>query len=284
MLTPEYASDSRRVGRTLGSGLRGDPGEAGVPPDAGTGSCGETTERTYVTHPDDDFVVPPVFEELGRVVVAEQSLDAVLQTVAVLAGQILPGEPVVSVTVVDPDRPSTVASSGDLAVRLDAVQYRLGDGPCLSAATTGRRSAIVDTRRADAWPEFAGEAAAAGVGSVLSFPLPMRGKARGALNVYDADVAVDERRHTLVSRLADHAVVPVANTFLYESAAERAEHLAAALESRAVIDQAKGILMERFKLTADQAFQALARVSMRTNTKVRDIAERLVRTGELSGS
>jgi len=54
-----------------------------------------------------------------------------------------------------------------------------------------------------------------------------------------------------------------------------------ALDSRAVIDQAKGILMERFKVTADQAFQALARVSMESNTKVREVAERLVRTGEL---
>jgi AmiR/NasT family two-component response regulator len=85
----------------------------------------------------------------------------------------------------------------------------------------------------------------------------------------------------LVSRFADYAVVPVSNMYLYENAVERAEHLAAALDSRAVIDQAKGILMERYKLTADQAFQALTRVSMETNTKVRDIAERFVRTGDL---
>jgi AmiR/NasT family two-component response regulator len=72
--------------------------------------------------------------------------------------------------------------------------------------------------------------------------------------------------------------------YLYESAVERAEHLAAALASRAVIDQAKGILMERFKLTPDQAFQALTRVSMETNTKVREVAERFVATGELRPS
>jgi len=69
--------------------------------------------------------------------------------------------------------------------------------------------------------------------------------------------------------------------YLYESAVERAEHLKAALDSRAVIDQAKGILMERFKLSADQAFSALAQVSMETNTKVREIAERFVETGQL---
>ena len=69
--------------------------------------------------------------------------------------------------------------------------------------------------------------------------------------------------------------------YLYESAVGRAEHLRAALDSRAVIDQAKGILMERFKMSADQAFSALARLSMESNTKVRDIAERFVETGEL---
>jgi len=58
-----------------------------------------------------------------------------------------------------------------------------------------------------------------------------------------------------------------------------ADDLQTALESRAVIDQAKGILIERFELTADQAFEATAQVSMRTNTKVTDIAESLVRTG-----
>jgi AmiR/NasT family two-component response regulator len=71
--------------------------------------------------------------------------------------------------------------------------------------------------------------------------------------------------------------------YLYESALERAEHLRTALDSRAAIDQAKGILMERYKLSADQAFSRLARLSMETNTKVRDIAGRFVETGELQG-
>lgn len=75
--------------------------------------------------------------------------------------------------------------------------------------------------------------------------------------------------------------MPVSNTYLYEAAVAQAEHLQTALDSRAVIDQAKGILMERFKLTPDAAFQALTRVSMETNTKVRDVATRFVATGEL---
>ncbi|MCW2740929.1 MAG: Two-component response regulator, AmiR/NasT family, consists of and RNA-binding antiterminator [Blastococcus sp.] len=233
----------------------------------------------------DAIAVQPAFEELGRISLAEHSLESVLQTVTALVTRVLPGEPVTSVTIVDGDRPRTVAANGELAVRLDEVQYRLGDGPCLSAATTGRTSEIVDTSRAADWPEFAAEAAAVGCGSVLSFPLPVREKVSGALNVYNRTFTVaDARTRELLSRFADYAVVPVSNMYLYETAVERAEHLAAALDSRAVIDQAKGILMERFKLTPDQAFQALTRVSMQTNTKVRDIAERFVRTGELRGA
>jgi GAF domain-containing protein len=239
-----------------------------------------------VTDLDDDAVaVQPAFDELGRISFAEHSLESVLQTVTALATRVLPGEPVTSVTILKGGRPVTVAANGDLALRLDEVQYRLGSGPCLSAAATGRSAELVDTRDGGEWAEFAAEAAAAGCGSVLSFPLPVREKVSGSLNVYGREFTVsDLRTHELVSRFADDAVVPVSNMYLYESALERAEHLAVALDSRAVIDQAKGILMERFKLTADQAFQALTRVSMQTNTKVREIAERFVRTGDLGGS
>lgn len=233
----------------------------------------------------DDALVQPAFEELGRISFAAHSLESVLQTVAAAASRVLPGEPLTSVTILDGERPTTVASSGDVALELDKVQYRLGDGPCITAAASGQPAEIVDTRAGGPWPDFASVAAAAGCGSVLSFPLPVREKVAGALNVYNREFAVtDERTRALISRFADYAVVPVSNMYLYESAVERAEHLAAALDSRAVIDQAKGILMERYKLTADLAFQALTRVSMESNTKVRDIAEHFVRTGDLRGS
>jgi GAF domain-containing protein len=236
-----------------------------------------------VNPPDDDAVaVQNAFDELGRLSFAEHSLESVLQRVTALAAQVLPGEPVTSVTILSRGKPSTAASSGELALTLDEAQYRLGSGPCLAAASTGRTSELADTRAPADWSEFAAIAAAAGCGSVLSFPMPVQEQVSGALNVYGRDFPLPER-HTLdvVARFAAYAVVPVSNMYLYESAVERATHLQTALDSRAVIDQAKGILMERFKLTADQAFQALTRVSMESNTKVRDVAERFVRTGNL---
>lgn len=238
-----------------------------------------------MTVPDDAVAVQQAFEELGRLSFAEHSLESVLQTVTAAATRVLPGEPLTSVTILDGHAAKTVAASGELALRLDEVQYQLGSGPCLSAASTGRTSELADTRDSQDWTEFSARAEAAGCRSVLSFPLPVREKVSGALNVYNREFSVvDDGTRALVYRFADYAVVPVSNMYLYETAVERAEHLAAALDSRAVIDQAKGILMERYKLTPDQAFQALTRVSMESNTKVRDIAERFVRTGNLRSS
>jgi GAF domain-containing protein len=237
-----------------------------------------------VTHPDDPTggAAQPAFDELGRLNFAEHSLQSVVDKVTQLAARFLPGEPATSVTIVVGNRPRTVAASAELATDLDVVQYRLGDGPCLSAATTGTQSLILDTRSPEQWAAFAREASERGCGSVLSHPLPVQEKVAGALNVYARELSTGDRQTLdLVSRFAAYAVVPVSNMYLYESAVERVGHLEAALDSRAVIDQAKGILMERFKFTADHAFQVLAQVSMEHNTKVRDVAQQFVETGEL---
>jgi GAF domain-containing protein len=239
-----------------------------------------------VTRPDDEssVVARTALEELGRISFAEQSLESVLVTVTELAARVLPQKPTTSVTIVQRGHASTTASSGAVATELDGVQYRLRSGPCLTAATTGRPTEIVDTRTDSQWPDFSAHAAVRGIDSVLSLPLPVQEGVVGSLNVYArGSFTSDDRTRELVSRFADHAVVPVSNMYLYASAVERAEHLQAALDSRGVIDQAKGILMERFKLTADQAFQALARISMENNTKVRDVAVRIVETGQLPG-
>jgi xanthine/CO dehydrogenase XdhC/CoxF family maturation factor len=232
--------------------------------------------------PDAAGTVQAAFDELGRLSFAEHSLESVLQRVTDLATRVLPGQPVTSVTVVERGKPTTAAASGELAFTLDETQYRLGSGPCLSAAATGRPSELLDTQAETDWPEFAAHAAERGCGSVLSFPFPAPERVPGALNVYAHRFSVsDPSTLDSLARFATYAVVPVSNMYLYASAVEKVNHLQTALDSRAVIDQAKGILMERFRLTADQAFHALTRVSMETNTKVRDVADRFVVTGEL---
>ena len=226
--------------------------------------------------------VPGAFEQLGRIALAENTMESVLQLVCQLATEVLPGDISASVSVLSGDRPETPVFAGRLALDLDERQYRQGDGPCLEAARTGRLVEVSDTRTDDRWPGYLPAAVDKGCLSSLSVPLPMDENLRGALNVYarQAD-AFDGDARDRSQRFAGYAAVAVANMHAYQEAVRHGEHLQTALQSRAVIDQAKGILMERYKLSADRAFQMMATLSMETNVKVREIAERVVRTGEV---
>ena len=223
-------------------------------------------------------------ERLGRLSLRELSLDSLLQTVADVTKSVMPGNPEASVLLLVKDRPTTVVSTGELATDLDERQYERGHGPCLHAARTGEVTEIPDTRADDRWPDYLPRAVERGNLSSLSIPLAIDPDERvtGALNIYARRPdAFDEASRSVATRFAPYAAVATGNLYAYQSARDMAENLQAALESRAVIDQAKGILMERYKLTADQAFQLLARASMTTNRKLRDVADHLVRTGEL---
>jgi AmiR/NasT family two-component response regulator len=107
-------------------------------------------------------------------------------------------------------------------------------------------------------------------------------EASGALNIYARHPnAFDEDSRSVATRFAPFAAVAAGNLSLYQRAVKRADGLEAALASRAVIEQAKGILMERHNLTADGAFRLLARASVHTHMTVRRLAQHLVHTGEL---
>jgi GAF domain-containing protein len=221
-------------------------------------------------------------ERLGAMSLRNQSMQSVLQTVSDLAKSVLPGDPETSISLLANDRALTPVFTGELALQLDETQYDQGYGPCLHAARTGELTEIRDTRTDTRWPAYSQVAAERGNLSSLSVPLPIAENVSGALNVYAREPeAFDEEARWVATRFAPYAGAAVGNAHAYQTAREMADNLQIALESRAVIDQAKGILMERHKLTADQAFQALAAVSMRTNTKVRDVAELLVRTGTI---
>ncbi len=227
--------------------------------------------------PDDRL--PAALLDLG-LVPTDQPLPLVLDQVARLAAEVLGGDTAVSVTVVGAEGGSTVGASSPVAAELDAVQYRTGDGPCLQAAATGQVLVVEDTERDRRWPRLTSAAAAAGRRGVISIPLPSR-IVTASLNLYlHSTVVPGGALRARAELFARHAAVPVGNAHLYARTVEQTGNLQAALRSRAVIDQAKGILMERYRLTERQAFDALVRVSNETNTKVRDIASRLVDTGE----
>jgi GAF domain-containing protein len=220
-------------------------------------------------------------EQLGRVALREHSMQSLLQTVADLAKKVMPGNPEASISLLINDKASTVATTGQLATDCDESQYGRGYGPCLHAASTGELTEIADAQAETRWRDYVERAIEHGALSSLSVPLPIREGVAGALNIYGRKPnAFDEASRSVATKFAPYAAVAAANMYAYQDARDTAENLQNALESRAVIDQAKGILMERYKLTADQAFQALARVSMHTNTTVRNVADNLVRTGE----
>lgn len=169
------------------------------------------------------------------------------------------------------------ASTGELPRRVDALQERLRQGPCLDAVWEQELVRVDDVGADDRWPDFARDAAAAGVGSMMCFQLFVGADQLGALNMYATTPhAFDEESQDVGQIIAGHAAVALAG-------AQHEAHLRAGMSNRDVIGQAKGILMERHKLTADQAFGVLARASQELNRKLIDIARELAETGAVPG-
>ena len=223
---------------------------------------------------------------LGRLSLRELSMEGLLQTVADLVKSVLPGDIEASVTLVVKDAPSTVASTGQLAVVLDETQYERGHGPCLHAARTGEVTEISDTRLDSRWPDYTPRAAEHGNLSSLSIPLVIDEdeQVSGALNLYAPQPgAFDEESRSTAVAFGPYAAVAAGNVHAYQRARSKADNLQIALESRAVIEQAKGVLMERYKITPDHAFRLLTLASMNANRKVRSVADDLVHTGEMPG-
>ena len=216
------------------------------------------------------------FAELSRIQLGTQPLSGVLGQVAELAKQTIPGIAEASVTLMQGKAVSTVVFTGRLAIDLDERQYETGFGPCLAAAATGAMIAIPDTAADRDFPDFARAASRRGVTAVLAIGLPLERRTVGALNLYGAGAPFDEATLELARGFADYAAVAVANAGVYASSQQLAHNLQRALESRALIDQAKGILMARHRVSPEAAFALLAERSQRANRKVRDMARDLV--------
>jgi GAF domain-containing protein len=167
------------------------------------------------------------------------------------------------------------AAAGEAPLLLNRLQAELGDGPCINAAQHQSVVRIEDARRDGRWPGFAAQAAGLGVLSMLCVPLWVDERCLGTLSLYaECTEAFTDRHERYATLLATFAALALAE-------AQRAEQMNAALVNRDVIGQAKGILMERHRLTADAAFRYLSRVSQAENRKLSGIARQLVETGEL---
>ena len=217
------------------------------------------------------------FAQLGQIKFSEINFQGVLAQVAGLAKRTIPAAGEVSVTLVGAGGAHTAAFTGELALSLDECQYKQGQGPCLTAAGANVTVAIADMAAEARWPDWARRAVDAGAHSSLSIGLPLHDSVTGALNIYATKPqAFDDDAITLAQTFGGYAAVAMANAHLYDTTANLAQHMRAAMDSRAVIEQAKGIIMGERRCTADEAFAILSRISQDTNRKVRDVAAALV--------
>jgi GAF domain-containing protein len=221
---------------------------------------------------------PSALEQLTHFVVGEAPLPELMTRVATAAKDAIPAVDEASVTFTRGDDSGwTVATTGELATRCDEAQYGLGHGPCMDAGSGGVTLHVRDFSQEDRWPDYAPVALEAGARSSLSVPFPIQQHAMAALNLYSREVDAfsddDIERAHEIARLA---AVAVTNAVLYESAADLAAQLQEAMQSRAVIEQAKGVLMATSQCTADQAFDMLVKASQRENRKLRDVAAQIV--------
>jgi GAF domain-containing protein len=217
------------------------------------------------------------FAELGRVKLNETDLDGVLHKVAELAKSTIAAVDEASVTLVRGRSAHTVAHTGELALILDEWQYVNGTGPCLEAATTSASVSAPDLTDEDRWPGYTPRAVEAGVRSCLSVGMPVADNVTGALNLYATRPhAFDDDAQTLAQTLSEYASVALANAHLYDESATLAQHMHTAMANRAVIEQAKGIIMADRRCSSEEAFLILSKLSQDTNRKVRDVAATLV--------
>jgi GAF domain-containing protein len=175
-------------------------------------------------------------------------------------------------------RLETVATTDRVIADLIAKQMELQEGPIFSVLNDGRSVVVDDTHSEARWPVWASTAAEMGFRSVMVVRLFTSDRTMGTLNFYDprahhfftADLQV-------AHLLARHAAIAV-------SRVQAEDDLWRAIDSRKLIGQAQGILMERYALDADHAFEVLRRYSQNSNTKLRAVAEMVVETRRLPGS
>jgi GAF domain-containing protein len=222
----------------------------------------------------------PLAERLGlmaRSLRAEAGLEQTLLGIVGAAVQTVPGARYAGLSTIERRRIITRAATGDVVHTIDRAQYESGEGPCLDAVWEQRTVRLSDMAAETRWPAFTRVARDLGIASMLSFQLYIRDGNLGALNLYSPlPFAFDDESEQVGLLLATHAAVAMAS-------ARTEQELDLALAARDLIGQAKGILMERHKLSADEAFRMLVQASQDTNRKLAEVARDLAETGELPG-
>lgn len=219
---------------------------------------------------------------LAGMVAGSIRVEDLLAQVAGFATQAIPGVDGAGVTLLRPadgvPRIQTWAATADFVGEVDRIQYEIvNEGPCVTCMQTQRAVVSGSLGSDERWPRFGGRAARLTVHSTLSLPLLVRGRVIGAINCYAHHRdAFGEHALRLGMQFAGPAAVAVHNAQLLAVSRATAEQLQSALTSRAVIDQAIGILRSRAGGSSAEAFDRLRRISQAENVKVSVVAQRLV--------
>jgi transcriptional regulator with GAF, ATPase, and Fis domain len=211
--------------------------------------------------------------ELARSVAAPRSVEDVLSDVTKEVMDLIPGADAAGVLFVGKEgRFESVAGTSELPNRLDELQMLYHEGPCLDAALDELIVRTDDFRTEQRWPRYTAAAVKIGVLSGLSFKLYTTAQTAGALNLFALTPhAFDGEAETIGAVLAAHAAAAIL-------ASRQSEQLVSALSTRDRIGQAKGIIMERFNVDDVAAFEMLRRLSQDTNTKLVDVAAKVIAT------
>jgi GAF domain-containing protein len=217
--------------------------------------------------------------ELTAVALTHADLDDALVAICQIAARTIPQAESASLTTERTGVPHAVSSDA-WGQKLDELQYHEHEGPCLDAMRTGNAFRVEDLAIDVRWPSYGPRAAAEGARSTLSLPASADGRIVAALNVYSRQpAAFDADAVTVGQVIAAHAGLTAQISSALQGHRKIAEQLQEAMTSRAVIEQAKGMIMLRDRIDADAAFGILVAASQRSNTKLRAIAEQIVEWG-----
>lgn len=222
------------------------------------------------------------FAEIARSLLTEDDLDNILRTITAVAVAEVDGCESAGIDLIEKRVVRSVAWSDETARRMGEFQNEVGDGPCLSAIREHETFRSDDLEQEDRWPEFAARAhEEMGVRSMLGYRLFADEDTMGALNLHSSRPhAFDDEAVAVGSILAAHAAIAM-------SWAREREYMAAAIQNRDVIGQAKGLLMARRNITGDAAFELLRDASQRLNIKLHEVAQQVVdrasRQGRIEG-
>lgn len=203
----------------------------------------------------------------------DTSSEHMLETAMSAAGEMIVGCDMVGISVVRPGGIDTPAASSEAMRRIDQLQYDLGQGPCLTALRDHETTISPDLANDERWPVWGARVSEElGLASSVSYRLYTTRDTLGAMNLFSSRLDgfdADDVDNGLA--LAAHVAVALAG-------AQNVDNLNTAITNRTVIGQAEGILMERFDMSADRAFDVLRRVSRHSNVKLNKVAAELVET------